>query len=105
VVGINDDCLLEIDFFKIVNLENDFNSVFGKMELENKANFKCRIEEISERNSFEKIPAILRKFFGNSSNLDETRKNIFANFFCEFEDVFSENIVAGNSMCCRTCYK
>jgi len=32
----------------------------------------------------------------NSLNLDKTHKNIFADFLCEFEDVFSEDIVAGN---------
>jgi len=60
--------------------------------------FKCyRVKEISERNSSKKVPAILEKFFiDNSLNLDETRKNIFADFLCEFEDVFSEDIVAGN---------
>jgi len=68
------------------------------MKLENETNFKCcRIEEISERNSFEKIPTILEKLFvDNSLNLNETRKNIFADFLCECEDVFSKDIVAGN---------
>jgi len=92
--------LLGIDFFKIVNVENVFDSFFGKIKLENETNFKiCRIEEISKRNSFEKVPAILGKLFvDNSLNLDETRKNIFTDFLCEFEDVFSEDrkIVARN---------
>jgi len=48
------------------------------MKLEKETNFKCyRIEEISKRNSFEKIPAILEKLFvDNSLNLDKTRKNM-----------------------------
>jgi len=51
VAKINDDCLLGADFLKIINLENVFDSAFGKMKLENETNFKYyRIEEISERN-------------------------------------------------------
>jgi len=49
------------------------------------------------------VNTVLRKFrlfWENSlltiSNLDEIRKNIFVDFLCEFEDVFSEDIVAGN---------
>jgi len=71
-----------------------FDSAFGKIKLEN---FKCcRIKGISERNSFAKVPAILEKFFvDNSLNLGEIRKNIFANFLCDLEDVISGDIVAG----------
>jgi len=35
-------------------------------------------------------------FIDNSLNLDETRKNIFVDFLCKFEDVFLEDIVARN---------
>jgi len=98
IAEINDDCLLGVDFLKIVNLENVFDSVFGKIKLENKENLKCcRIEEISERNSLERVPTILKKLFvDNSANLDKIRKNTFADLLCEFQDVFSEDIVAGN---------
>jgi len=98
VAEINDDCLLGVGFLKMINLENVFDSAFGKMKLEIETNFTyCRIKEISERDSFEKVPTISGKpFVDNSLNLDETRKNIFTDFLCELEDVFSEDIVAGN---------
>jgi len=45
----------------------------------------------------ERVPTILKELFvDNSANLDGIRKNTFADFLCEFQDVFSENIVAGN---------
>ena len=47
--------------------------------------------------SSENIPSILKELFvENSKNLSETQKEIFAVFLCEFKDVFSQEIVAGN---------
>ena len=89
VAEINDDCLLGVDFLKIVNLEQTFKNVFGALEL---------IEETTRIEVFcEKVPISLKELFEeNSQNLNYLEKGIFANFLREFEDVFSENVVAGN---------
>lgn len=82
---INDDCLL-IDFLKIVNLEQTFETVFGISELIKEV---ARIEVSSE-----KVPISLKELYNeNSQNLNDLEKEIFANFLKEFKDVFSENVV------------
>ncbi|KMQ84239.1 retroviral aspartyl protease family protein [Lasius niger] len=45
----------------------------------------------------EKVPSFLKTFFEeNSKNLISSQKDIFTDFLIEFQDVFSENLVAGN---------
>ncbi|KMQ88146.1 integrase core domain protein [Lasius niger] len=55
VTEINDECLLEVDFLKMINLENVFDSLF-----------------------------------------EEAQKEIFTDFLINNQDVFSQDIVAGN---------
>lgn len=87
VADINDDCLLSVNFLRIVNLERIFESDFGTQELVQEI---ARIEDSSEE-----IPVFLKEFFERDSiNLNNAQKRIFVDFLREFEDVFSENIVA-----------
>jgi len=43
------------------------------------------------------VPIILEELFKNNSiNLKNSEKEIFANFLSNYQNIFSENIVAGN---------
>jgi len=89
VSGISDDCLLGIDFLRRVNLNNIFESVFGDS---NSFQQVARVEE-----SIGRIPFSLRELFKeNSKSLDEGQREIFVDFLEEFQDVFSNDIIAGN---------
>ncbi|KMQ82652.1 krab-a domain-containing protein, partial [Lasius niger] len=89
VAEISDQCLLGVDFLKIVNLENVFESAFRVSGLEGKI---ARIEKSSER-----VPVPLKELFDNNSKkLNNLEKENFIEFLREFENVFSEHIVAGN---------
>ncbi|KAL6258232.1 hypothetical protein P5V15_010161 [Pogonomyrmex californicus] len=45
----------------------------------------------------EEVPMNLKELFAqNSSSLNETQKETFVNFLNEFQDIFSEDVVAGN---------
>lgn len=89
VADISDECILGTDFLEKVGLDRVFE--FGKTEKRNKTEFSCsRILE-------EKVPHFLQIFFEeNSKNLYSFQKEIFADFLVEFQDVFSENLIAGN---------
>lgn len=91
VADISDDCILETDFLKRVKLNKIFESEFGKPEKESGNKFFCsRIFE-------EKVSYFLQMFFEEKSkSLSSSQKDIFANFLIEFQDVFLENLVAGN---------
>lgn len=94
VANINDQCILGVDFLKLINLDNvfnkDFNEFTSKKELED---YQClRIKDFSK-----KIPSILNDLFEKSSiNLQEFEKEIFISFLNKFQDLFSCDIVAGN---------
>lgn len=96
VASINDECLLGVDFLRIVNLENVFESAFIFPEINAEKNLSCsRIEDSSE-----KVLLILKELFmSNSRNLVESQKEVFANFLNQFQDVFSENIITGKCVC------
>ena len=59
VAEITDQCLLGVDFLKIVNLENVFESAFRVSGLEGKI---ARIEKSSGR-----VPVPLKELFDNNS--------------------------------------
>jgi len=89
VSRISDDCLLGIDFLRRVNLNNIFESVFGDS---NSFQQEARVEE-----SVDRVPFPLGELFkGNSKNLNEGQREIFVDFLEEFQDVFSNDIIAGN---------
>jgi len=89
VSGISDDCLLGIDFLRRVNLNNIFESVFRDS---NSFQQVARVEE-----SVGRIPFSLRELFKeNSKSLNEGQREIFVDFLEEFQDVFSNDIIAGN---------
>lgn len=93
VADINDDCLLGVDFFRAANLKRVFDSVLGVSEQNKFQNFAClRLESFVE-----KIPQTLKELSEESSkNLNFSQKAVFASFLSEFQDVFSEDVVAGN---------
>lgn len=90
---MEDDCFLGKDFLKIINLENVFDSIFGTDEFgEGKVSRGSRVIGSSG-----KVPPSLENLFlNNSKDLNESQKGVFVNFFDEFQDVFSKEIVAGN---------
>jgi len=92
IVEMKDDCLLGNDFLSATNFEETLVSFFG-VSSQKKKEFVCsRIE--SEANG---VPLFLRELFlKETQNLNEDQKERFVNFLTRFQDVFSEEILAGN---------
>jgi len=92
IIEMKDDCLLGNDFLSAMNFEETLVSFFG-ISSQGRKEFVCsRIE--SEANG---VPLFLREFFfKETQNLNEEQKKRFANFLTRFQDVFSEEILAGN---------
>jgi len=92
IVEMKDDCLLGNDFLSAMNFEEILVSFFDVSSQERKEFVCSRIE--SETNG---VPLFLRELFmKETQNLNEEQKRRFANFLTEFQDVFSEEIIAGN---------
>jgi len=93
VANIDDDCLLGIDFPSTVRLENVFDSFFGDFDSGKERNLLCsRIKGFEEE-----IPLFMKKLFERESrNLNEDQRNHFAQLLRNNQDVFSEEITAGN---------
>jgi len=96
VAKIDDNCSLGADFLKRINLENVFDSFLnfnsGKEEV-----FNCSRVEVPS----EKVPSILKNLYKKScTNLDETQKNIFADFLCLFRVCFLRKSLQGIAMLC-----
>jgi len=87
VAEINDDCILGVDFLRKIHLENIFETIFSKQK-----EIQCgHLESIFE------VPSNLENLFKESSkNLNESQKQLCAEFINEFCDIFSEEIIAGN---------
>jgi len=96
VVDMKDDCLLGSDFLSATNFEENLVSFFGLCSQEGKgASFCSRV--VSE---VHRVPEFLRKLFEEKTrDLNEEQREQFAKFLNEFQDVFSEEIMAGN---CKT---
>jgi len=92
IVEMKDDCLLGNDFLSAMNFEETLVSFFG-VSSQGKEEFVCsRIE-----NEVSGVPLFLREhFMKETQNLNEKQKEQFANFLIEFQDVFSEEIIAEN---------
>jgi len=93
VADIDDDCLLGIDFLSTVRLENIFDSFFGDFDSGKERNLLC-----SRIKSFEDEVLLFMKelFERESRNLNEDQRNHFAQLLKNNQDVFSEEITAGN---------
>jgi len=92
IVEMKDDCLLGNDFLLAMNFEETLVSFFGDSSQRRKELVCSRIE--SEANG---VPLFLRELFvKETQNLNEEQKEQFANFLTRFQDVFSEEIIAGN---------
>lgn len=104
IAEISDDSILGVDFLRAIHLENIFDLEFDSFNPQNEGKtLKCfRVEDSYKRcsetnNSLKEVPDILKQSLEcNSSHLNKTQKDVFADFLMEFRDVFSENIVAGN---------
>lgn len=90
---IKDDCILGADFLGKVGLGKIFITAFEEKEEGDQGNFICsRIGNYSDR-----FPHFLKEFYERHSQaLDKCQKVGFANLLEEFQNVFSEDIVAGN---------
>jgi len=83
IANINDDCILGVDFLKKIHLENIFETIFSEQK-----EIQCGHLE-----SFLEVPSDLECLFEESSkNLNESQKQLCAEFINEFHDVFSEEI-------------
>jgi len=92
VAEISDDCILGVDFLKRVNLIKILEPEFGNGVFQKKKTMNCSRVIFEER-----IPAILNELLQRSSEgLGDVQKNNFISFLLEFQDVFSEDISAGN---------
>ncbi|KMQ86077.1 krab-a domain-containing protein [Lasius niger] len=89
VTDINDDCLLGIDFFRVLNLEKVLDPVLGILGQKEFQIFTCsRLENLEE-----KVPQILNELFEeNSRNLNFSQRKVFADFLSEFYDIFSGDV-------------
>jgi len=94
VAKIDDRCLLGVDFLK--RIWRMFLISFLIFNFEKEKVFNCSRVAVPS----EKVPSILKNLYNRSciieTNLDVTQKDIFADFLCQFRDVFSQEIVAGN---------
>jgi len=92
VAEISDDCILGMDFLKRVNLIKILESEFGNRIFQIKKAMNCSRVIFEER-----IPVFLNKLLQRSSEgLGVVQKNNFISFLSEFQNVFSEDISAGN---------
>jgi len=64
VTEISENCLLEVDFLKVINLENIFDSAFRDDRLGDGLTYEVsQIEEFSRGEDLGRIPNVLREFF------------------------------------------
>lgn len=92
-VEIEDDCILKIDFFQKIKMDKIFGLFLGNSVCKESSedSFCSRVLKLND------ISDGLKKFYERNSNeLDDSQKNVFVKFFKEFQNVFSEKIVAGN---------
>jgi len=84
------------DFLSATNFEGNLVSFFGiRSQEEREASFCSRV--VSEGYG---VPEFLRELFEEETrDLNEEQRERFAKFLTKFQDVFSEEIIAGN---CRT---
>jgi dsDNA-binding SOS-regulon protein len=88
-VDMEEECLLVTDFLSKVKFDTVFNSFFKSSSSREKETVICsRVIE---------IPSFLKELFEKETyDLEDEQKKCFAQFLVEFQDVFSEDIVAGN---------
>jgi len=87
IAKIEDDCILGVDFLERIKLGEIFTSVFNGKELGNQKSFLCsRISKGSER-----IPPNLLEFYEkNSTTLDISQRERFAEIIVDFLDIFTD---------------
>jgi len=93
VAEISDDCILgRVDFLKRVNLIKILEPEFGNGVFSNKKTMNCSRVIFEER-----ISTFLNELLQRGSEgLEVVQNNNFISFLSEFQDVFSEDISAGN---------
>jgi len=94
VAEIGENCILGADFCLQTGIDEIFRSAILESSQEKKSEhfFCCRISSTSEG-----IPDKCRELFErDSQEMGVSQKSIFADLLEEFQDIFSEQIVAGN---------
>ena len=100
VMEMEEDCLLGDDFLSKTGLSEFFDTLFGSQR-QFPLQLTCsRMEKISKQ-----IPFFLEEVFSKcAKKLDSSfQKEDFFLFLTDFQDVFSENIVAGNCDVVKHC--
>ncbi|KAL6262046.1 hypothetical protein P5V15_007138 [Pogonomyrmex californicus] len=93
VTEIENKCILRADFLVKIGQNRIFNSLFSNDDSEKEENISCSRISLPEKKVFE----FLLDFFNrNSVELNDLQKESFSEFLEEFQDIFSENIIAGN---------
>ncbi|KYQ49311.1 hypothetical protein ALC60_11625 [Trachymyrmex zeteki] len=94
-IALEDDCILGVNFLKLLNLQNIFDLIF-RNPTETANDLKCsRMKDVATVN----IPAALNTaalFKESCQYLSNSEKEDFGSFLSEFRDVFSNDIIAGN---------
>lgn len=87
VAEISDDYILGIDFLSATNAEESLRSALGLTGKEfDYARLNFQKDEIPLRELFER----------DSENLDSSQKEMYAKVLRDYQDVFSEEVIAGN---------
>jgi len=88
VVDMIEECLLGVDFLSEVKFDTFFNSFFEGSSCKGEIPICSRVME---------IPSTLKELFEQeTSGLKDEQKKRFTQFLIEFQDVFSEEVIAGN---------
>jgi len=94
VVKIGENCILGADFCLQTGIDKVFRSAILESLQEKKPEylFCRRISSASKR-----VPDGCNELFERDfQEMDVSQRDIFADFFKEFQDVYSEQIIAGN---------
>lgn len=93
VVDMIENCLLGVDFLTAVNLKDVSEPIFNNFGSERKLVCSC----IKNSDVVFQCSQFLEELFERETEgLSSSQKELFAKFLFDFQDVFSEKIIAGN---------
>ncbi|XP_020298143.1 uncharacterized protein LOC109862482 [Pseudomyrmex gracilis] len=91
VADMFEDCILGVDFFSKVGIEKTRKMLLSfRFSSRESKKVCCQVTE-----EVEIVPSSLKELF-DSVGLDEAQKGVFADFLNKFQDIFTDQIVAGN---------
>lgn len=93
VADIKDECILGADFLSATSAESSLQRALGVSSLaKDRKKFNCSRVSLDTQ-----IPSCLKEMFDRDSrNLDSQQKIKYAELLTEFQDIFSEEIIAGD---------